>query len=362
MRKFLKKVLTVLLLNTLIITNVFPAYANESNTKKEENIKFEYPITPLTEEWSELNHGERVLASQIPSHVLEALDTESLLDAVLAYPCFIDMIFYDTYQQGFETVYEHFNGLQELFSREDASEVILNKYNNANICTLMNIQNTNERFELSLNTVYLEMMLAQPDIYTQMNNQNIELLNELAEENYKLRLDNSEQIISPSFSAYYQSLAEQQGVQMIDSAATVTTPNGSTVPVIIRTGTDTAYNIRAAIKSSIEKNYPGAVVVGDATIKYNCHAYAWAMQPYVWMNDPSQYWLDGSYNVQSVDSPGMIGQKAYYGGVGKEHSGIVVSLSGNHIRSKWGEQSLVEHSISNCPYFFIPLSVNFYGR
>lgn len=80
------------------------------------------------------------------------------------------------------------------------------------------------------------------------------------------------------------------------------------------------------------------------------------------MNDPSTYWTDGSYRLVATNAPTALSQKAYYSGYGKEHSGVVVSLTGNQIKSKWGEQSLVLHSIGNCPYFFIPLEVEFYGR
>lgn len=77
------------------------------------------------------------------------------------------------------------------------------------------------------------------------------------------------------------------------------------------------------------------------------------------MNDPSLYWSDGSYKLKAKYSPTQIGQKIYYPNT---HSGNVIRLSGNMIKSKWGALSMVEHSVENCPYFFIPLVVRFYGR
>ena len=35
---------------------------------------------------------------------------------------------------------------------------------------------------------------------------------------------------------------------------------------------------------------------------------------FVWMNDPSIYWEDGSYELEGHDSPDRIGQKIYYPG------------------------------------------------
>lgn len=88
------------------------------------------------EEWGELNHGERVLASQIPRDELKKMSTEELITAVLEYPCFIDMIFYNTYQEGYEVVRDNFNGLRELMSREDSGEYLLEAYKNVEFLKL----------------------------------------------------------------------------------------------------------------------------------------------------------------------------------------------------------------------------------
>lgn len=314
------------------------------------------------EEWGELNHGERVLASQIPRDELKKMSTEELITAVLEYPCFIDMIFYNTYQEGYEVVRDNFNGLRELMSREDSGEYLLEAYKNVEFSEIMSISDEEEQFNESLQLLYLETVLAQPAVTETLSNENLEELENLVENNYEMQIENKDDTVSLSYSGYYESLAEQQGVELHDYTTSVKTPRGSSVSVIVRTGTDTAYTNRAAIKRSIESNYPGSSVVGNATIKYNCHAYAWAGSTSVWMNNPSKYWTDGSYSLKSSNKPTATGQKVYYPGSGREHSGNVIRLSGNQIRSKWGEQSVVEHSVGNCPYYFIPLSVKFYGR
>lgn len=359
----LKKILSLgLCLVMLISLPSVPTYAGGSSGGSEPEIGFEYQLKPGMEEWGELNHGERVLASQIPAEELTGMSTKELVNVVLEYPCFMDMIFYNSYQEGFEVVRDNFNGLQELLKRDDVSSNLIDIYRNKNLTEIMTLNNEDDKFEKSLELLYLETMLAQPEVTNNLSDQDMAELSELVDYNYEMQKENPDQSASLSLSAYYESLAQQQGVEIYDSIGTVKTPNGSSVSVIIRTGVDTAYNNRAAVKRSIEKNYPGVSVVGDATIKYNCHAYAWAGSTSVWMNDPSKYWGDGSYKLKSTDSPSAVGQKAYYPGSGNEHSGNVVRKSGNQIRSKWGEQSVVEHSVGNCPYFFIPLSVKFYGR
>ena len=56
---------------------------------------------------------------------MEQMTTEELATVVLEYPCFFDMIFYDSYQDGFEAVRDNFNGLQVLLKREDLAEGLL---------------------------------------------------------------------------------------------------------------------------------------------------------------------------------------------------------------------------------------------
>lgn len=356
----IKRVLGIILSAITIMSSMVLPVMAEENT--EISSKFEYSLEPGMEEWGQLNHGERVLASQIPKEELAQMSTNELVAAVLDYPCFIDMIFYNTYQDGFEAVRDNFNGLQELLNRKDSGDCLLETYKNVNLLQIFSIDNEDEKFDESLDLLYLETILAQPEITETLSDENLAELETLVEDNYEIQVANEDETVSVSFSGYYESLAEQQGVELYDSTSTVKTPKGSSVTVIVRTGTDTAYNNRTAIKNSIVKNYPGVSVVGNATIKYNCHAYAWAGSTTVWMNNPSKYWSDGSYSLKASNSPKATGQKAYYPGSGKEHSGNVIRLSGNQIKSKWGEQSLVEHSVSNCPYFFIPLSVKFYGR
>jgi hypothetical protein len=96
----------------------------------------------------------------------------------------------------------------------------------------------------------------------------------------------------------------------------------------------------------------GSNVVGDATSVYNCHAYAWLGSSYYWLNDPTPLMTDGSYTRVGTGRTMQPGQIIYYTMPGNEHSGIVISTSGNTIRSKWGEWSLVEHARENCPYYY----------
>lgn len=88
--------------------------------------RYEYPITPqkTPERWREMDHGEAVLACEIPADVLPRLSTKQLLLTCFDYPHFGDCYFYFGDLIGFEVIKIHFNGLQELWEREDFSPVL----------------------------------------------------------------------------------------------------------------------------------------------------------------------------------------------------------------------------------------------
>ena len=89
---------------------------------------YNYESVISTSDWSNMNHAERVEKLSIPNEYIQNMTTTELLNSVLAYPYFSDMLFYDNMQEGFYAVKEHFNGLQELLARADRGEVLLSEY------------------------------------------------------------------------------------------------------------------------------------------------------------------------------------------------------------------------------------------
>lgn len=82
-----------------------------------------YPVLPGTDAWNAMSTTERCDACQIPEDILKSLSTRDLLIAVLDYPLMVDMHSYSNMEQGFLSVKNQFNGLQELVSRPDAKEI-----------------------------------------------------------------------------------------------------------------------------------------------------------------------------------------------------------------------------------------------
>jgi len=301
-----KKSISVLLAIAMIFSVMLSTSAKENDMLQEvelDVVGFEYPIFPKDEEWALLNHGERVLALQIPDDVLGNMGTGELVEVVLAYPLFSDMMFYNSYQQGLEIIAATFNGLEELLSREDAGTHLLANYANFNVGQVMRMRSEYERFETFLDLIFLETVLAQLSVIENMSETELDVLSILAHDKYLTRLNNIGASVSLTTSAYYESIAEQQtqSSQPRNTSMTVHTPRGTAVTVINVSNTDAAYANRANIKTYIETNYPGTQVVGDATNRYNCHSYAWHSQSQtrlngVWMNNPNAYMTDGSYS------------------------------------------------------------------
>lgn len=132
-----------------------------------------------------------------------------------------------------------------------------------------------------------------------------------------------------------------------DYYSTVYTPNSTAVTVIVRTWELSSSEI-SSLNSLATSEHPNATLLRSSTRKYNCHSYAWYSQSssnYRWMNDPSSYWEDDSYQGYCA-SPPYINSKVYY--PCGDHSAIVYSST--LFNSKWGPGPLMRHTPSDCPY------------
>ena len=358
MRRNVKRIVSIIvMLFCLVITPIISVKAeNDLLIQTETEKRYEYPLTSASEEWGELNHAERVLALQIPENILESLSTEELIEVVLDYPCFGDMFFYPSYQEGYEAVMQHFNGLQELYKREDVGSSLVSVYSEIDINDIVNQKDGYEQFLEVLRLTYFDTIISQKFFQEKMTATECEVLNK--QQQYIKR------VISGTAENKDADVCSTRASIIIDDIdvydITVTlTPGGSLVEIWSLASTDRAYLLRSYYKQHIESEYPGAEVVGDATLTYNCHAYAWMRTTSYWLNDPTAFMTDGTYTRLSSNAAIEPGQVIYYPYSGNEHSGLVISTSGNSVRSKWGPQSLVEHARDNCPYFFAVLATPF---
>jgi len=129
--------------------------------------RYQYEATPEDdpELWeSFMSFDEMNAVSQINPAILPTLSTPELLEAVLSYTFFGNYFAYNTLQDGMDAVIEGFNGLQELLSRPDAGQVLLDFYSSVDVETVLNGGDPvgTIRFD------FLEMILAQNQVLTNL--------------------------------------------------------------------------------------------------------------------------------------------------------------------------------------------------
>lgn len=139
----------------------------------------------------------------------------------------------------------------------------------------------------------------------------------------------------------------------------VLTPNGSEVPAYYDL-CNLAKPSSRLLNAEVEIEYPNAVRIKEPSGKYNGHSYAWHSQEegnLYWINDPSAYYMDGSY--YQVEYPAVGDIVCYFDITGENiHSGIVVDKTSETmfdvdsivVESKWGIYGVYRHKVDECPY------------
>ena len=94
-----------------------------------DDLPWDYPIKPETEEWDRMTYPEQLDACQIPEEVLTSLSTEDLTKICLQYPFLLETLFLGShYEQGLNSIFRNFNGIRKLFQREDVAKELLKQY------------------------------------------------------------------------------------------------------------------------------------------------------------------------------------------------------------------------------------------
>lgn len=302
-------------------------FALALNSETEE----EYPITephifeiiPGTEEWDSYESlFERIDACYVPEEELKQMTTSALYETVLNYPLLVNIYAYDgDLRKGIDSVSKYFGGLEELFSREDALDVIRQHSIDA-----QSIED--ERSEIK--AIYDQSLLNYAERLTeQSNNGDIALF-----------AGDRDHIYTPNGTAalvwqnctweywqdyYYDSSLTQENCDIL--------------------------------AQEYLKEFSTASLVSKSNPAYNCHSYAWYSQGKNnknWLLEPEKFIQDGSYILCSQQLDARITYETeedlYMPGT-IEHSGIVTRVSGNpRVTSKWGMNGVFIHSIWDNPY------------
>jgi hypothetical protein len=363
---------------------------------------YAYPVRPGSAEWKALRtHDEMVQVTQVEESLLASMSDEGLVQTVLSYPLFGDVLAYNSPQQGFDAIRSNFGGLRALLEREGAAEVLLRRYQATDAADVPAVLGLEEQGRRARDLANLELLLAQPEILAGMNDALLDelLLETLVKREQKLKRSEVygfAGLESTAFTAIraleraqpgpatpnkasqnmntfletggpasiavldsvfartetavlgspHLSLSKRNRSMTKDYYSTVYTPKGSAVTVIVMTTELTSADI-SSCNSYYSSTYPSATRLRSCSRRYNCHSYAWHDQSTsntVWINTPGDdtYWQDGSY----VPAPITGGQKVSY--ASDDHSAIAISSS--VYESKWGQAPLMRHAPCYVPY------------
>jgi len=344
----------------LVISICFTMFSNFTlaETIDKENNNVIYKVLPGTEEWQKIdNHDDMVAGCQIDEYSLAKMSTEELYNALVDYPLFNDVFLYPTLESGMVYIKDTFNGAKVFFDRKDAAEVVLEKYLSQDLETKI-VSEMKEKSQVSP-FLYskIELIISQDEIMSKYDKTQKEALTEKTLENIKVK-EKYNDVFNYSITSGLEIIGERVETKSLSYTTTyVYTPNNSAVLAYY----DITPELTSAEKQDyldyVENTYPNATVLRDATQKYNCHSYAWystSSSNKYWIDDPSEYWEDGSYDYTGYRPGANSGNKMFYRY--GDHSAIMISYeshlrySGVLCKSKWGPGPLMEHKANYCPY------------
>lgn len=362
----MKKIISLFLTIAIFFTTFVNCFA--VTTYYYDDTTYNYQLTPNSKEWGTYETKNEILEQiQIPSNKLYSMTTEALLDTVLNYPYILDYNVFNNMEDAFKTFYNDFNGFRELLSRKDLTEILIKKYKNSEImsdeCYAL-AEKTSIKDKMALSKCFfitstLEFLLICDEMqngrFTEQQRKDIleiSMIKNASKIDSKLYSENS-CLYAKYNKAKANATIQKAGGIYINSS--VLTPKKSKVPTLYNRFPELSKSEKEQLYNNLKNEYPKAKYLSEATVKYNCHSYAWYSQSPSnkhWMNNPALYMSDGSY-YKAGGSP-RTGMKAFW--INGSHSGIVTSINysgGTHtyyVTSKWGMCGLYEHGIWNCPY------------
>lgn len=160
MKKFFSLILTLIMIaglsTTALASNLSMDTKNDDHTKSVESI---YDVVNSST-WQTMERSDRIAACQIPSEQLDNLSTSELVQAVLAFPFFVDIYAFDSIDTGYACLLSECRALQTLVTRPDRADAILSIYENANVVTDISSDYKLKQFSHLWN---LEMLISQDD-------------------------------------------------------------------------------------------------------------------------------------------------------------------------------------------------------
>ena len=170
-REFLKKSLEGIIVGIPLIYN-----CGKNPVESELDDIYKYPVPDYdSEEWKQRTPEDVKAFYQIPEDVLNKLSTKVLIQAYLDYPLLGVIGAYNSFQDGFNIVRKQFNGIDELYIREDIEIELINFYQNMDPSSYDVNWEPFKIGEFVQRMVYIELLLAQEDFLSKLEEKNVKL-------------------------------------------------------------------------------------------------------------------------------------------------------------------------------------------
>ncbi len=316
---------------------------------------YNYPIRPGTNGWRKLNNmKEKYHACQIPEDILKEMSTLGLVETVLDYPLLFHYTAYNDMQYGFKVQADNFNGLQELYNRNDAAIEMLTIFIQMEPTAVYEEWTDIQKGAYAASFLNIEMLLMQEAILEKLTAEQCQLLIDIASRNYQQMKAIKELyciLDLKMLSVLIQKVAKRQYADR-QYSTTIDTPEHSEVTAMQMEPEDELSSFWISYWDwYYDITHFNATRQRSTTAMYNCHSYAWynqASNNTIWIYSPNQeiYWEDGSYYEWTGGL--FLGLKVNY--TGCDHSAIVYSLSPLKFISKWGNAGLYIHEPDDTPY------------
>lgn len=336
----------ILLLLCYLAVTLIPCQADVIQTAS----TYSFPFKPGDETWETYQTANELKeALQIPSEVINMIATDNLLDLCISYPYNFDMLSTDNDEDGFMLLCGEFNGYPELLKRNDLGAALISRCEAipSEIDSIPSM-NEDEVDELSLKYYVFYYIVGLEEVISQFDDIQRESYYDAISENLS-KMSQYPDVFGISYQQCLK-LLPSRPYTLTYTNTSIQTPNGYEVPALkLIESTDMSGSDKRKLKKDVETGYPGAIVLSEATGKYNCHAYAWHHKKVpgsdaVWINDPKTYWDTGCYYEVPVSEAEIV-TYIYNGKI--THS--AVRKNDNEYVSKWGAWPLVQHSPTNVP-------------
>ncbi len=135
-----------------------------------------YHQFPSDERWKTFtDHTQMLKACAIPEEKIHQIPTDILIEICIHYSLTVDIIAYNTFEEGFDAFIRNFNGANELLNRKDAVKHLVKKYSDIQIekMTKEDALVWSKEGSNGLRLWMLEMFLSREEILSKINNNEV---------------------------------------------------------------------------------------------------------------------------------------------------------------------------------------------